>query len=102
MIDIFLNNLNMIYDFFKENIIFIIILVPIAMAIVVLVFYIEIKEAKIKEAFKNNEPIYFNKKNEIIILSKSNGWILEDNYFKKNDKLIKIENNSDNLSLNIQ
>lgn len=102
MLDIFLNNINIIYELIKANIVILGILTVLAFILVVLNIFYTIKEVNIEVAFDSNEPIYFKCNNETIIISKKNGWKLKDGYFKKNDRLIKIENNSDNLSLNMQ
>lgn len=102
MLDFFLTNLNNLNEIIKANFVIIIMVTPLVIVIGFFILYIENKEKKIKKAFNENKIIYFKNKNEIIELSKSNGWLLSDGYFKKNDRFIEIENNSDNLSLDIQ
>ncbi len=99
MLDFFLTNLNNLNEIIKANFVIIIMVTPLVIVIGFFILYLENKEKKIKKAFNENKIIYFKNKNEIIELSKSNGWLLSDGYFKKNDRFIEIENNSDNLSL---
>lgn len=102
MTDMFLSNINTIYELIKANIVIIVILSILAFILVVLNIFFTIKEVNIEVAFNGNKPIYFKNNNEVIVISKSNGWIFKDGFFRKDDRLIKLENNSDNLSLNIQ
>ncbi|MGB6329804.1 MAG: hypothetical protein WBF48_12840 [Halarcobacter sp.] len=99
MLDFFLTNLNNLNEIIKANFVIIIVVTPLVIVIGFFILYLENKEKKIKKAFNENKIIYFKNKSEIIELSKSNGWLLSDGYFKKNDRFIEIENNSDNLSL---